>query len=182
MRLFIGLKPSGAVLDELLDNIADLKNESVSGSFTDEENLHITLAFLGEIRREDLPYVKEAMIRAVSDFDEGPLRITLGGFGSFNRRGRGRLYYREIGNDNRLSTLQRNLEREIRNQGFYLEKRKFMAHITIARNCTVYDDFDYEWFCDGIFSESCAAGEVILFESQSAGGRQIYTPIYSLKL
>ena len=55
MRLFIGLKPSGAVLDELLDNIADLKNESVSGSFTDEENLHITLAFLGEIRREDLP-------------------------------------------------------------------------------------------------------------------------------
>lgn len=182
MRLFIGLKPQGAVLDELLDNIADLKNESVSGSFTDEENLHITLAFLGEIRREDLPYVKEAMIRAVSDFDEGPLRITLGGFGSFNRRGRGRLYFRETEDNERLNLLQRNLEREIRNQGFYLEKRKFMAHITIARNCTVYDDFDYEWFCDGIFSESCSIGEMILFESQSAGGRQIYTPIYSLKL
>lgn len=182
MRLFIGLKPQGAVLDELLDNIADLKNESVSGSFTDEENLHITLAFLGEIRREDLPYVKEAMIRAVADFEEGPLRITLGGLGSFGHRGRGRLYFRETEDNERLNLLQRNLEREIRNQGFYLEKRKFMAHITIARNCTVYDDFDYEWFCDGIFSESCSIGEMILFESQSAGGRQIYTPIYSLKL
>lgn len=184
MRLFIGIGEfDGDFKEELLANIEDLKNETSSGRFTDEDNLHITLAFLGEINRNDLSYVREAMIRSIADFDTEPLELTLGEFGSFKmKKGKGRHYWRGIEDNERLFALQKNLEREIRYQGFYLEDRKFKAHITLGRNCVVYDDFDKDWFEEGLYYEKIRAKDMILFESSNAGGKTVYTPIYRLSL
>lgn len=184
MRLFIGIGEfDGDFREELLANMEDLANESSSGRFTDEDNLHITLAFLGEINRNDLSYIREAMIRSVADFEPEPLELTLGEFGSFKmKKGKGRHYWRGIEDNERLFTLQKNLEREIRYQGFYLEDRKFKAHITLARNCVLYDDFDKEWFDEGLYYEKIKAKHLILFESTSLGGKSVYTPIYRLSI
>ena len=47
MRLFVAIRPSPAVRDVLLDAEAALRRQG-RGTFTRPENLHLTLAFLGE--------------------------------------------------------------------------------------------------------------------------------------
>ena len=47
MRLFVAIRPSPAVRDVLLDVEAALRRQG-RGTFTRPENLHLTLAFLGE--------------------------------------------------------------------------------------------------------------------------------------
>jgi len=48
MRLFVALKLSEPVLDRLSKTTRELKTHAVSGRFSHRENLHLTLAFIGE--------------------------------------------------------------------------------------------------------------------------------------
>ena len=50
MRLFVAIRPSPAVRDVLLDAEAALRRQG-RGTFTRPENLHLTLAFVGEAER-----------------------------------------------------------------------------------------------------------------------------------
>jgi 2'-5' RNA ligase len=82
MRLFIAIRFSDEVKNVLLDSICQLRRQAVSGNFTRPENLHLTLAFIGE--STDLTSIRAAMDRtAVMPFD-----LTVGGAGHF-----GNLYW-----------------------------------------------------------------------------------------
>lgn len=48
MRLFIAIQFEEKILDALNDFQDDLKEKGVTGNYTKRENLHITLAFIGE--------------------------------------------------------------------------------------------------------------------------------------
>lgn len=201
MRLFIAINFNDEILEELEYNIEELKAESEKGSFTETENLHLTLAFLDEVENRDLPAVQEAMVRAVMNFETEPMTLSLGGFGSFKRKGKtDRLYYREavsskgkrvIKNRNgakktievdRLEELQKAITRELDYSGIYYDDKPFKPHITLARGCRTYPDFDMEWFEDGFEDASMTVTEIVLMESMRHGSRVVYRPVYKLKL
>ncbi|MCR4658330.1 MAG: hypothetical protein K5770_19185 [Lachnospiraceae bacterium] len=48
MRLFIAIQFGENILDALTDIQSDLKSRGVTGNYTRRENLHITLAFIGD--------------------------------------------------------------------------------------------------------------------------------------
>ena len=48
MRLFIAIRFSPEIRQTLLDAVSGLRAQARSGNFTRPENLHLTLAFLGE--------------------------------------------------------------------------------------------------------------------------------------
>ena len=71
MRLFIAINFNDDIKEELENNIEDLKDEAKRGNFSLIDNLHLTLAFIGELDKRNLQTVKDAMIYAVSNFEYG---------------------------------------------------------------------------------------------------------------
>ncbi|MDD4798518.1 MAG: 2'-5' RNA ligase family protein, partial [Clostridia bacterium] len=48
MRLFVAICFTEEIKNVLLETIKKLRGQTLSGIFTDPENLHLTLAFIGE--------------------------------------------------------------------------------------------------------------------------------------
>ena len=77
MRLFIAINLNDDFQKTLTEMQNDLRSQHVCGNYTPIENLHITLAFIGEY--PDLEDVMDAL--AGIDFE--PFDISLDGFGNF---------------------------------------------------------------------------------------------------
>ena len=73
MRLFISIRFDNKILDALSRFQASLKKLGVTGRFTPRENLHLTLAFIGEF---DDP---EAVLEAMEQVEFRPMEIRLQG-------------------------------------------------------------------------------------------------------
>ena len=122
MRLFLAIQLSPAVREALLTAQADLRRQG-RGSFPPPENLHLTLAFLGETA--DLPGARAALNAAACR----PFTLAVGGtLGHF-----GDLWWAGVRGDPALEDLALSLQADLRARGFRLEDRPFQPHITLVR-------------------------------------------------
>ena len=123
-RLFVALRPPVPVRDLLIDAM-----HSVPGlRWQDDEQLHMTLRFVGEVERplaEDL-----ALALGTVRFD--PFEVRIAGVGRFERSGRGALW---AGVEPRkpIAALAAKVERVCVGLGLSPERRAFHPHITLAR-------------------------------------------------
>ena len=76
MRLFVALVPPESLRRDLDAALAPAR-DSIRGRWVPWENLHFTLAFLGEVDGAQLPEVTEAVSRAVAH--HAPCFVELGG-------------------------------------------------------------------------------------------------------
>ena len=128
MRLFIAINFSEEIRAKLAFLRDDLRSRSKHGNFTLAENLHLTLAFLGECDAKQADAAKAAM-SAVS-FE--PFTLNIERIGRFKREV-GDIWWAGVQENKSLSTLQRNLTDKLITAGFALEKRKYNPHITLGR-------------------------------------------------
>ena len=77
MRLFIAVMPDEKVSKALINAMHDLKKAGVGGNYPSAKNLHMTLAFIGELP-DALP-VKEAMKKV--EFER--FKLSTDGSGNF---------------------------------------------------------------------------------------------------
>ena len=124
-RLFVGLRPPSLVRDGLLDAMTGIEN----ARWQDDDQLHVTLRFVGEVdeRRADDLADALAAIR-VERFDS-----EIAGSGYFERKGVPSAVWAKVVPDEALSRLQRRVERACRSVGLEAEGRKFVPHVTMAR-------------------------------------------------
>lgn len=165
MRLFAAIQFSPAVKSALLEAIAALRHQG-TGTFTRPENLHLTLAFIGET--EDLPGAKAALDAACVG---GPVSLTVGGLGHFND-----LWWTGVRENPKLEKLALAVQRALREQGFSIEKRAWKPHVTLVRrwrgprpSVTVRET-------------SMRAERVSLMKSERVNGKLTYTEVYSVRL
>ena len=128
MRLFIAIQLSDGIRNSLSAVQTHLRDHGVRGNYTKTENLHLTLAFIGEYSDPD--NVLEA-IRSVP-FTPFPMRIE--GFGSF-----GDLYWCGIGENDDLLTYVKRLRRALAESGIPFDRKKFSPHVTLIRRAE-YDN------------------------------------------
>ncbi|MBE6037428.1 MAG: RNA 2',3'-cyclic phosphodiesterase [Clostridiales bacterium] len=138
MRLFIAINFSEELTRELLRAVHSLRQQSARGTFTRPENLHLTLAFIGETDRVN---DAEAVLQKVCSHHRS-FPITLSGSGRFPGRDRstaasgrseGDLYWAGLEKSPALSALAADLQQELRKAGFPIEERAFRPHITLGR-------------------------------------------------
>ena len=129
MRLFIALNFSEPALAALVGAREELRRLAGGrGSYSPEANLHLTLAFLGEVEPERARLAAEAMRAAA-----GPgFELTLDRTGRFRRDG-GDIWWAGGPESPALLALQRRLTRGLLSRGFELEARRFSPHVTLAR-------------------------------------------------
>ena len=122
MRLFIAIQLSDGIRDSLSAVQAHLRDHGVRGNYTKIENLHLTLAFIGEYSDPDS--VLE-VIRSVP-FTPFPMRIE--GFGNFAD-----LYWCGIGGNDSLLSYVKRLRRALAENGIPFDRKNFSPHITLIR-------------------------------------------------
>jgi 2'-5' RNA ligase len=94
-------------------------------------NLHLTLAFLGEVD----PAVAMEATSAMAAVSAGgpPLTLEWGSFGAFPSWSRPRVVWLGLGDETRTKALREELAGELRSRGVILEQRAFRPHLTLAR-------------------------------------------------
>ncbi|MBQ0038147.1 MAG: RNA 2',3'-cyclic phosphodiesterase [Clostridiales bacterium] len=170
MRLFVAIRFSPQVNAALLRAQNILRRQG-SGNFTQPENLHLTLAFIGETNQLD------AAIRAINTIKASSFTVKVSEMGHF-----GDLYWAGTGNNAALSALQKRVSRALEAEGFSLEKRTFRPHLTLCRRFRPYVDCDLRAAQAALNGAECRITRVSLMESRRIQGKLIYTERYGVNL
>lgn len=124
-RLFIALRPPEAIRDALLGAMGGIDG----ARWQDDEQLHCTLAFLGEIENPQV----EALLGALEGVESAPFAAEVAGVGHFERKGQPSAVWAGVPLTDALAQLQRRIVRACRRAGLSPEKRQYRPHITLAR-------------------------------------------------
>ena len=122
MRLFIAINLNEEMKDALLDIQDTMRTYGVRGKETPPENMHLTLAFIGEY--DDPGYVKDI----VESIEVRPFQISLKGIGAF-----GNLWWAGLEKSPPLDAVVRRLRRALAEAGIPFDKKRFSPHITLVR-------------------------------------------------
>lgn len=120
MRLFIAIQLSDAMRRALTDMQADLRRQNVRGNYTPPENLHLTLAFIGEYADP------EAVVEALPMLESFDLRLE--GVGAFQD-----LWWAGVERSDLLSDYVKRLRRALSDAGIPFDRKRFSPHITLVR-------------------------------------------------
>lgn len=125
MRLFLAVCLSDEMKNALLDVQNALYDRGVRGNFTPEENMHLTLAFIGD-------YPEAApVLEALSEVAFSPFELTLGGLGCF-----GDLWWAGLKGSAALEALARRVRRSLAERGIPFDRKRFSPHITLIRRAS----------------------------------------------
>ena len=175
MRLFVAVNFGENVINCVKAAERALKGAGSSGVFTPGENVHLTLAFLGECGGERLGDIRSAMEAAAGH----SFILKLSEAGVFRRPGGDILW---LGTEEcpELTSLAARLSEELRIRGFALEERKFVPHLTVARHVKIPGGFSPDALPKYRAEQPVESME--LMKSDRVDGRLIYTPLFSVKL
>ena len=120
MRLFIAIPLGDAMRKSLTAMQADLRAQRVRGNFTPPENLHLTLAFIGEYPDPD------GVLEILPPLQ--PFELRLNGFGAF-----GDLWWAGFERSEPLENYVRRLRRALAEAGIPFDRKRFSPHVTLVR-------------------------------------------------
>ena len=127
MRLFIAICFDENMLDSLTEIQDDLMRCGVKGNYTPRENLHMTLAFIGE--NDDPEQIVEVMQKV-------PLRtfsVKLDGFRPFKD-----MFFADFEENENLRDYVKRLRKALLDEEISFDRKKFLPHVTLIRRaeCT----------------------------------------------
>lgn len=179
MRLFIGIDLPAELKESLLKFQSELRHHGVSGLWKSEENFHITLEFLGELKCDTLPIITEILSTSAKNHER--FKLSIGGLGAFSSFKRPHTLWNGVGGSlNQLYQFRDEIHTKLAQKGFSLEERKFRPHITLASRPKL-EDIDLSVFQIKKLGEF-VVDEVVLFESSVIRGKRTYTNLYGTSL
>lgn len=125
IRSFIALpipEPAAEAIDGVQENLR-------GANWVPEENLHLTLLFLGTQDRRTLEDLDAALIGVAPPRFE----LALSGVGCFGGGRDARLVFAGVDESAPLRALQRKIETAARSAGIEIADRRFTPHVTLAR-------------------------------------------------
>ncbi|MCA0758175.1 RNA 2',3'-cyclic phosphodiesterase [Paenibacillus sp. N4] len=130
MRLFVALPAPPPVADELECWTREQKKRLSFRKWTHPRDYHLTLQFLG-----DVPVSRaEELAGALRTVQTGPIRLELGGIGTFGQPSAPRVLWASVTGDlERLTALHKAVTEATAPLGFEAESRPYAPHITLAR-------------------------------------------------
>src|SRR5688500_3585997 len=121
-RLFAAIRPPAPVRRQLLDMM-----EGVRGArWQDEDQLHLTLRFIGEVDR----HRAEDVAAALGSIHHPRFSIAINGVGTFEKRGKG-VIWAGVTPQEQLKTLHKKVDQACLAVGVAPDNRAYLPHITI---------------------------------------------------
>ncbi len=182
MRVFFGIDVGSDVRERVGELTGTLRPVIPRARLVPEENLHMTLRFLGETTLEKADAVASALSRATASLSGFALGFR--GLGVFPNARRARVLW--VGTTDapkELFALQSTIERAARERGFEAERGRFHPHLTVARFRdppreigTILQDSEERDF------GSTSVGAFVLYESTTSPEGSSYRLLQSFPL
>ena len=163
MRLFIGISPSEDIRKGLVKAQGFLQRHGISGAYSTPENLHMTLAFIGEYPEID------PVLDAMEAVPFTPFAITYTHIGTFRES----IVWGGIENSDPLTTLVKRLRYELAKADIPFDGAAFSPHFTLARHA----DFSKGIPPVEIDPVSMTVDRITLYRSDRGKAGMIYTEI-----
>jgi 2'-5' RNA ligase len=129
-RVFFALWPDAAVRDAMVALARDVVGRA-GGRMPSEGNLHLTLAFVGDVAKDRLSALDHMGGTAAQR--AAPFTLVLDRIGGFDDAGIAWLGADTLPAD--LTHLVQRLNEGLAAQRFRVDRRPFAAHVTLARRC-----------------------------------------------
>ncbi|ABD53445.1 RNA 2',3'-cyclic phosphodiesterase [Jannaschia sp. CCS1] len=124
MRAFVALP----LTDPAIDALTRVQSTLPTGKPVPEENLHLTLAYLGEVSEDVLETLHDMLSAARLPSAD----IAFEGLGTFAEMERG-LTFGAVAPSDALTALQTKVAQLARQAGVLLPRRRFRPHVTLTR-------------------------------------------------
>lgn len=177
MRLFVALNLPEATRRGL----AQISRGIPGARWVEEQNLHLTLRFLGEIDRPQAHDIDDVLSRVEGD----AFFLTLAGVGQFGDDRNLRALWVGVDSNPVLLQLQSRIEQAVQRAGLPPERRKYKPHVTLARFRNHPGDKLGSFVVDHALLRMPAFSveEFVLYSSHLSSSGPIYTPeaVYPLR-
>ena len=160
IRLFVALRPPPAIRAQL----AATMDGVLGARWQDDEQLHITSRFIGEVERP----VAEDIAAALGQIHADAPVVALQGVGRFERRGATTALWAGIAPHDALAALHRKVDQACIRAGLLPEHRAYLPHVTLARLARGAAGPDADrWIAThaGLASAPFALPHLVLYES-----------------
>ncbi len=131
MRLFVALQISEEIRAGIATLSHELKPLDDSWKWTQAENLHVTLKFLGEMPSDKLERVKETLRHVPAEW---PIEVEFSGLGFFPSERHPRVLWVGMKAPRSFPALATVIDDALARLGVPKEEREFTPHLTLARN------------------------------------------------
>ncbi len=164
MRLFIAVQISEEMRGALVRCMHELKKQGVEGNYVPAQNLHMTLAFIGEY--DNLGHVKEILKKVpLPEF-----KMTLADKGNF-----GNVLWAGVKGNQRLKTYVKDLRSALRVGGIPCDQETFIPHITLVRKSSAKKPYRIQ-----IPKLEMTVKKVSLMKSEEQNGKVRYKEICNI--
>ena len=158
MRLFVAIQLSDEMKKALVDCMHDLKKQGVDGKFVPAQNLHVTLAYIGEY--DDPKKVKQVIDRVpLPEF-----RLSLSEKGNF-----GDLLWIGVKGNQKLKTYVKELREALAGSGIPCDRDKFVPHITLIRKSSAKKPYQVR-----VPKADMMVKKASLMKSEQRDGKTVY--------
>ena len=160
MRLFLAINLSKPMKDTLVSAQNTMCGYGIRGNYTPEDNLHLTLAFIGDYPEP------ETVLDALASVSFSPIPLTLEGLGAF-----GDQWWAGLRETPALTAVVRRVRRALADNGIPFDRKRFSPHITLLRRAGGE--------MPGIAIEPCSmeADTISLMRSERGKNGMIYTEL-----
>jgi len=130
IRLFVALKIPDVVKSEVFKHCYAAAETQSDYRWEDEDKVHLTLKFIGELKEELLPQITDELefVKNYSAFD-----CKVSRFGFFFRDNQAKILWCNVETDDSIVLLVDQLNIRLQKYDIEIEKRKFKGHLTLLR-------------------------------------------------
>lgn len=127
-RIFIAIE----LPKNIKEKIIDIENKlDFDAKYVKPENIHLTLAFLGNVEEEKLKVLESELEKDLAGLQ--PFKLEISGLGGFPQPQRAHTLWIGVEEQPKLASLELVLRRKLQGLEFQTDSRPFTPHITIAR-------------------------------------------------
>ena len=156
MRLFIAIQLSDEMKKALVACMHDLKKQGVEGNYVPAQNLHLTLAFIGEY--------DDKVKQVIESVPLPQFRMSLSEKGNF-----GNLLWAGVKGNQKLKMYVKDLRDALRAAGIPFDDDKFVPHITLIRKAAAKKAYQVH-----LPKAEMTVKKVSLMKSEMKNGKMVY--------
>ena len=160
MRVFVAITLSDELKKTITGTLHDLKQKGIKGNYVPVQNLHLTLAFIGETDKPGS--VKEAL----KNVSFKPFRLSLSDMGTF-----GDVLWVGVKGNQGLSAAAKSVRDALDAAGIAYDRQKFVPHITLVRKAAG------NWKQVAVPKGEMTVTKISLMKSAEKNGKPVYTEL-----
>lgn len=145
-RCFLAIDIDSDLIENIVKVQEEFKNTNNNVKYVEEENLHFTLKFFGDIDKDKIFEVKNCILKVLNEInfkDNFSNEISIKGLGTFPNKNYMKVLWVGCENSEFITKLHDALDLEFKKIGFKLDKQ-FKTHITIGRIRNLKDKNEFK--------------------------------------